>query len=141
MKHFSPLVAAACLTLALAGCSSPPEPVAVKWEAAPTAINSTLPQWRENNVVVQSPNVEGKWSLRLVGFKGDSGSYGPEFYYAVAHSNRIVVVSSSGSAWFKTKTWLQSHGATATIEFYSKQRCSTCSVVDIYLSRSEFASK
>lgn len=125
-----------CLMLTLSGCSSPPEPVAVKWDATPTTVNSSLPQWQENNSVVRSPNVEGEWSLRLTGFKGDSGTYGPEFYYAVAHSNRIVVVSSSGTAWFKTKAWLQAHGATATIEFYQKNSCSTCTVVDVYLSHS-----
>lgn len=130
-----------CLTLALAGCSSPPEPVAVKWDDPPTTINNTLPQWQENKSVVRSPNVEGEWSLRLAGFKGDSGTYGPDFYYAVAHSNRIVVVSSSGTAWFKTKAWLQAHGATSTIEFYRKNSCLTCTVVDVYLSRSHSASK
>lgn len=134
------------LTLALTGCSSPPEPAAVKWGATPTVVNSTVPWWQANNVVVQSPNVTGEWSLKFASFKGDYGNYGPEVYYAVAHSTRIVVVSGSGTAWLNAKKWLQAHGATATIEFKRKRDCltkyiPTCNTVDVYLSRTNFASK
>ncbi|CNM04149.1 cag pathogenicity island Cag12 family protein [Yersinia pseudotuberculosis] len=127
--------------LMLAGCSSPPEPMAVKWDATPTTVNSTLPLWQENHVVVHSPDVVGSWSKRITDFQGDNGSYGPDFYYAVVHSTRIVVASNSSSAWFNTKAWLQLHGATAPIEFNRKLDCLTCNTVDVYLSRSDFASK
>lgn len=135
MKPFSSRMAAVCLTVALAGCSSPPEPVAVGWEAPPTALNSTLPQWQENGVVVRSPEVNGNWSLRLADFDGGNGRYGPDVYYAVAHSSRIVVITNSSGAWFATKAWLQAHGATATIEFSRQLACLTCNRVDVYLTR------
>ncbi|CNI07712.1 Uncharacterised protein [Yersinia kristensenii] len=135
MKPFSPRWGAVCLMLILAGCSSPPEPVAVNWDATPTTVNSTLPQWQENNIVVRSPNLTGEWSKRITDFQGDRGTYGSEFYYAVAHSTRIVVASNSSTAWFNTKAWLQMHGAVAPIEFNRRLGCLTCNTVDVYLSR------
>lgn len=134
MKHSKGGIILFCLTVALSGCSSPPEPVAVKWDTYPTAVNSTLPQWQENHVVVTSPGVTGEWSKRLQDFKGDNGRYSPDVYYAVAHSTRIVVTSNSGSAWFYAKTWLQTHGARVPIEFNRQFDCLTCTV-DVYLSR------
>lgn len=125
-----------CLTVALSGCSSsPPEPVAVKWEAPTAVVNSTLPEWQANQVVVPSPGVAGNWSKRITDFQGDRGSYAPDFYYAVAHSTRIVVASDSSGAWFEAKAWLRAHGATAPIEFNRQLTCLTCNRVDVYLTR------
>jgi Cag pathogenicity island protein Cag12 len=136
MKPFNLRSVLYFLTVALSGCSSsPPEPVAVKWDAPTAVVNSTLPEWQENNVVVPSPGVAGNWSKRITDFQGDSGSYGPDFYYAVAHSTRIVVVSNSGAAWFEAKEWLRAHGATGPIEFTRQMACLTCNRVDVYLSR------
>lgn len=135
MKHVSPTRVAFCLTLALTGCASPPEPVAVQWENTHRTVNSAIPRWQENNRVVPSPRVAGEWTLKAVDFKGDDGQYDADFYYAVAHANRIVVASHQGEAWFSARDWLQAHGATPVIEYRDKTDCLRCDTVDVTLSR------
>ena len=50
------------LAAIVTGCSSPPPPVPVEWDKAAVPLNTRLPQWRDNNVIVPSPTVNGKWT-------------------------------------------------------------------------------
>ncbi len=135
MKSFSPRWDTLYMTLLLAGCSSPPEPVAVKWGRPATAMNSTLPQWKENNSVVRAPGRQGEWSMTLRDFQGASGRHGPDVYYAIAHASRIVVASNNSTAWFNTRDWLKAQGAAVPVEFIRKPGCLSCTTVDVSLSR------
>ncbi|GCZ01993.1 hypothetical protein HmCmsJML134_04324 [Escherichia coli] len=40
------------LAAIVTGCSSPPPPVPVEWDKAAAPLNTRLPQWRDNNVIV-----------------------------------------------------------------------------------------
>lgn len=54
------------LAAIITGCSSPPPPVPVAWDKAAEPLNTRLPQWRDNNVTVPSPTVNGKWTLSVI---------------------------------------------------------------------------
>lgn len=56
IKKLKVIMLAAIVT----GCSSPPPPVPVKWDKTAAPLNTRLPQWSDNNVIVPSPTVNGK---------------------------------------------------------------------------------
>lgn len=118
----------------LAGCSSPPSPTPVDWDKTPTAMNGTLPEWKENYVVNPAPNVDGKWSRVIKAFSDDK-IYGVDVYYAVVHSSSIDIVTNDTDSFFKAKSWLRNFGARAVIRFKKNYDCITCSITNIYLSK------
>nr|MBG6243240.1 hypothetical protein [Candidatus Symbiopectobacterium sp. Dall1.0] len=67
----------------LAGCSSPPPPPPVNWSGSAVEINSTMPDWKENKVVIPSPVIAGHWAKAIYDFDGEKGSYLPDDYFAV----------------------------------------------------------
>lgn len=121
--------------LLLAGCSSPPPPPAVNWEGAAQALNTRLPQWQENSVIVPASAASGSWSRVLYGFQGDRDTYSPDVFYAVAHSGAVLVAASPKGDYFAAKAWLRRHGAKGVIRYQVKNDCLTCNSVDIYLIR------
>lgn len=121
--------------LLLVGCSSPPPPSEVNWNGEAQALNTTLPQWQENNVIVTAPVVAGNWSRVLYDFQGDRETYTPDVFYAVAHSSAVLVAASPKGDYFAAKSWLRQHGAKGVIRYQSKNDCLVCSSVDIYLMR------
>ena len=48
IKKLKVIMLAAIVT----GCSSPPPPVPVEWDKAADPLNTSLPQWSDNNVIV-----------------------------------------------------------------------------------------
>ncbi|EMC4380599.1 Cag pathogenicity island protein Cag12, partial [Cronobacter sakazakii] len=42
------------ITSLLCGCSSPPPPVPVEWEKPANPVNSTMPQWDDNSIIIPS---------------------------------------------------------------------------------------
>lgn len=126
---------AATLVAVLSGCSSPPEPVQPEWDKAPASMNTSLPHWEENGVVVPAANVTGHWSQHITNFDPDA-VYPPGVWYAVVHSPNIIVNAASGVQYFAAKAWLRSHGSKAVVSFTPKSSgCLTCSVTDIYFYR------
>ena len=123
------------IMLVIVGCSSPPPPPEVNWKDKPKALDTTLPQWQENDVIVASENVSGHWIKKLNDFQGNNGHYATDVYYAVAHSTTILVSSSSKGDYFAAKNWLRAHGAKGVIRYQSKNDCLTSTQVDIYFSR------
>lgn len=134
MRNLS-AIAPVVLVLLLAGCSSPPPPTPVAWEKPAAPMNSTLPQWSDNNVTVTAPAVTGRWSTVLYAFNDSDTAYSPAVYYAVAHSPRIVVATSGGASFFTAKHWLRKHGAKGVIQYQPTIRCLTCHETDVYLAR------
>mgnify|MGYP002554007464 FL=1 len=61
IKQIKVIMLAAIVT----GCSSPPPPVPVDWDKAAAPLNTSLPQWSDNNVIVPSPTVNGKWTSSI----------------------------------------------------------------------------
>ncbi|MDR8449628.1 Cag pathogenicity island protein Cag12, partial [Acinetobacter baumannii] len=61
IKQIKVIMLAAIVT----GCSSPPPPVPVDWDKAPAPLNTSLPQWSDNNVMVPSPTVTSKWTSSI----------------------------------------------------------------------------
>lgn len=126
---------AATLVAVLSGCSSPPEPVQPEWDKAPASMNTSLPHWEENGVVVPAASVTGHWSQHITNFAPDA-VYPPGVWYAVVHSPNIIVNAASGAQYFAAKAWLRSHGSKAIVSFTPKSSdCLTCSVTDIYFYR------
>ncbi|WGM08744.1 TcpQ domain-containing protein [Arsenophonus nasoniae] len=119
----------------LAGCSSPPPPPPVNWSGSAIEINSTMPDWKENNVVIPSPIITGHWAKAIYDFDGEKGNYLPDDYFAVAHANQIVVLTQTSAGYFNAKRWLRTHGAKGVIDYQVKQGCIGCSETDIYFYR------
>ncbi|MFA9685455.1 cag pathogenicity island Cag12 family protein [Klebsiella pneumoniae] len=61
IKQIKVIMLAAIVT----GCSSPPPPVPVDWDKAAAPLNTSLPQWSDNNVMVPSPTVNSKWTSSI----------------------------------------------------------------------------
>lgn len=51
IKKLKVIMLAAIVT----GCSSPPPPVPVEWDKAADPLNTSLPQWSDNNVILSLP--------------------------------------------------------------------------------------
>jgi hypothetical protein len=103
----------------LSACSSPPEPAQPEWNKPGTAINTTLPQWSENSLILPSDKIECHWLTAII-FNPDT-AYPPHIWYAIAHSERIRVNTPDGQRYFMAKDWLRKHGNTGVITFQSKQ--------------------
>ena len=88
IKKLKVIMLAAIVT----GCSSPPPPVPVEWDKAAAPLNTSLPQWSDNNVIVPSPTVNGKWTSSISAQSFYDTIWTPAVFYAVAHSTRIVVL-------------------------------------------------
>lgn len=104
------------ITSLLCGCSSPPPPVPVEWDKPANSVNSTMPQWDDNSIIIPSREVNGKWSAVIRAMDFDDTLWTPAVFYAAAHSPRIVISTPSGDNFFKAKSWLRQHGAKGVIE-------------------------
>lgn len=114
------------LAAIITGCSSPPPPVPVAWDKAAEPLNTRLPQWRDNNVTVPSPTVNGKWTLSVSTHSFHDTTWTPAVFYAAAHSTRIVVSAQSGTDFFNARNWLRQNGAKGVIEYQPVFNCLTC---------------
>lgn len=123
------------ITLLLCGCSSLPPPVPVEWEKPGNSVNSTMPQWNDNSIIIPSREVNGKWSAVIRATDFDDMLWTPAVFYAAAHSPRIVISTPSGDNFFKAKSWLRQHGAKGVIEYQPALNCIACSETSIYFSR------
>ena len=123
------------LAAIITGCSSPPPPVPVAWDKAAEPLNTRLPQWRDNNVTVPSPTVNGKWTLSVSTHSFHDTTWTPAVFYAAAHSTRIVVSAQSGAGFFNARNWLRQNGAKGVIEYQPVFNCLTCRETTIYFSR------
>lgn len=123
------------LATIITGCSSPPPPVPVAWDKAAEPLNTRLPQWRDNNVTVPSPTVNGKWTLSVSTHSFHDTTWTPAVFYAAAHSTRIVVSAQSGTDFFNARNWLRQNGAKGVIEYQPVFNCLTCRETTIYFSR------
>ncbi|MDH8441066.1 cag pathogenicity island Cag12 family protein [Klebsiella pneumoniae] len=123
------------LAAIITGCSSPPPPVPVAWDKAAEPLNTRLPQWRDNNVTVPSPTVNGKWTLSVSTHSFHDTTWTPAVFYAAAHSTRIVVSAQSGTDFFNARNWLRQNGAKGVIEYQPVFNCLTCREITIYFSR------
>lgn len=119
----------------LCGCSSPPPPVPVEWNKPADSVNSKMPQWNDNSIIIPSREVNGKWSAVIRATDFNDTLWTPAVFYAAAHSPRIVISSPSGGSFFKAKSWLRQHGANGVIEYQPALNCITCSETSIYFSR------
>ncbi|HHV5467505.1 TPA: cag pathogenicity island Cag12 family protein [Klebsiella pneumoniae] len=123
------------LAAIITGCSSPPPPVPVAWDKAAEPLNTRLPQWRDNNVTVPSPTVNGKWTLSVSTHSFHDTTWTPAVFYAAAHSTRIVVSAQSGTDFFNARNRLRQNGAKGVIEYQPVFNCLTCRETTIYFSR------
>ncbi|HCI6558943.1 TPA: cag pathogenicity island Cag12 family protein [Klebsiella pneumoniae] len=123
------------LAAIITGCSSPPPPVPIAWDKAAEPLNTRLPQWRDNNVTVPSPTVNGKWTLSVSTHSFHDTTWTPAVFYAAAHSTRIVVSAQSGTDFFNARNWLRQNGAKGVIEYQPVFNCLTCRETTIYFSR------
>ncbi|WP_072059444.1 cag pathogenicity island Cag12 family protein [Klebsiella aerogenes] len=123
------------LAAIITGCSLPPPPVPVAWDKAAEPLNTRLPQWRDNNVTVPSPTVNGKWTLSVSTHSFHDTTWTPAVFYAAAHSTRIVVSAQSGTDFFNARNWLRQNGAKGVIEYQPVFNCLTCRETTIYFSR------
>lgn len=123
------------LAAIITGCSSPPPPVPVAWDKAAEPLNTRLPQWRDNNVTVPSPTVNGKWTLSVSTHSFHDTTWTPAVFYAAAHSTRIVVSAQSGTDFFNARNWLRQNGAKGVIEYQPVFNCLTCRETTIYFYR------
>lgn len=127
-------------SLVLSGCSSPPPPVPVEWDKPGLSVNTGLPQWRDNSVIIISPVVKDKWLLSIQARNFNETSWTPAVFYAVTHSARIVVAAPPGAEFFTAKNWLRRYGAKGVIEYQPVTDCLTCSDTRIYFSHSTLPS-
>lgn len=122
-------------SLFIAACSSPPEPPKVDWNAKPEVMNGQSIDWQANQGVIKSDKVTGRWSQVLRGFTPENRLYNDAVFYAVAHSDRIVIETSDNSAYFPAKAWLREHGATGVIEYKPLHRALNIRTTNIYVQR------
>ncbi|AYC19693.1 hypothetical protein DZA65_02815 [Dickeya dianthicola] len=118
MRRIVEILYAGAALVMLSGCASPPEPVQPAWDTPGAAVNATLPQWSENRIVVASPDVDGRWSTSIV-FSPEA-IYPAGVWYAVAHSEQVVVNAPDGASYFRAKSWLRKHGYRAVVTYQHK---------------------
>ncbi|EAY7303712.1 hypothetical protein AB295_22215 [Salmonella enterica] len=122
------------LTVLVAGCSSPPEPLPLEWDKPAQQVNTRLPRWEPDNTVIASPVVTGHWSYIISNFDKNY-NYPVYIWFMVAHSSHFVISASDAQSYFETKEWLRTNGAKGIITFQKNTDCLTCQSIRIYLSR------
>lgn len=127
-------VAFTCL-LFLSACSSPPEPPQVDWEKNPQTMNSALMDWEPTFTVVKADKVNSSWTKVIRNFSPENRLYSDEIFYAVAHSDSVIVESSRGDDFFTAKNWLRSNGAYGVIRYRYKSDSFGVKKVSVYLQR------
>lgn len=133
MRTVEMLRAGAVLAV-LSGCSSPPEPARPEWNNPGAAVNTAIPQWSSNGVIIPAADVDGRWS-KAITFNPDI-TWPPDVWYAVAHARQVVVHSPDGASYFRAKSWLRRHGYTGVISFQPKLvNCLTCNTTEIEFYR------
>lgn len=105
------------LTL-LAGCSSAPEPPQPPAPYSASVINTTLPDWTNNNLTFPSPIISAHWQV-TTNFTPHA-VYPLKVEYALAHAKSVAVYTSQGEAYFQAKKWLRERGYRGVITFIPK---------------------
>lgn len=118
-----------------AACSSPPEAPQVNWKGSTDVMNSHAIDWRASQGIIKSDKVTGQWSQILHDFKPENQLYHDAVFYAVAHSDRIVVETTDSGAYFVAKHWLRQQGATGVIEYRKKTNNTGIKVTNIYVQK------
>lgn len=131
LRKLTGLATAAAL---LAGCSSPPEPAPVNWEALPVPVTRTLPQWEPNSVIIPSQVTQGRWSAYVARFT-PGGVYSAAQWYAVAHAAQAVVSAPDSAGYFAAKNWLRQGGYHGVVTFRPHTGCLTCNTTEIFFYR------
>ncbi|HEK1936157.1 TPA: cag pathogenicity island Cag12 family protein [Proteus mirabilis] len=104
----------------LTACSSPPEAPKVDWGKKEVAVNAKIMTWTPIHTVVSSDVVNDEWQKRINNFIPENSLYDDAVYFAIAHSNKIIVEANNGTEFLKTKEWLQAHGANGVIQYQKK---------------------
>lgn len=122
-----------CTGIILSGCSSPPTPVQPNWNKSGININTALPQWSKNTLILPSDKIEGHWS-KIIVFHADA-NYPSYVSYLIAHSERVVVNASTAKHYFDVKSLLRKNGYLGLITFkYNLNGCFLCTktVIEFY---------
>ena len=127
-------IALSCL-LFLSACSSPPEPPQVDWEGNPENMNSKLMDWEPTFAVIKADKVNSSWTKVIRNFYPENRLYSDDVFYAVAHSDSVIVESSHGDDFFTAKNWLRSNGAYGVIRYRYKADSFGVKKVSVYLQR------
>ncbi|HAW2529992.1 TPA: conjugal transfer protein, partial [Escherichia coli] len=91
--------------------------------------------WTPTSNVIKSDNINSLWSKVLPDFKPENRLYDDSVFYAVAHSEKIVVRTSSFDSYWSAKDWLRKNDATGVIEYQPLKRWLNNDYVEISLSR------
>lgn len=121
--------------LFLSACSSPPEPPQVDWKQNPETVNSQLMDWQPNFTVIKSDQVNSSWVKLIRNFYPENRLYSDDVFFAVAHSDSVIVESSRGDDFFTAKNWLRSNGAYGLIQYRYKPDDFGIKSINIYLQK------
>lgn len=102
--------------LMLSGCSSPPEPTPVEFDKTDEAITPSLPYPADfHGIIPSETNGKGWWYSKTFLQREDFTT--PEYYYALAHADRIIVFTDNAGSWFQFRDGLKRQGARGVIEW------------------------
>ncbi|EEW2245691.1 cag pathogenicity island Cag12 family protein [Yersinia enterocolitica] len=121
--------------LFLSACSSPPEPPQVDWKQDPATMNSQLMDWQPTFTVIKSDRVNSSWVKLIRNFSPENRLYSDDVFFAVAHSDSVIVESSRGDDFFTAKNWLRSNGAYGLIQYRYKPDDFGIKSINIYLQK------
>lgn len=102
--------------LMLSGCSSPPEPTPVEFDKTKEIIAPSLPYLHDFYGVIPSETDSKGWEYSKT-FSKREDFRTPEFYYALAHADRIVVFTSNAGLWFQIRDSLKEQGARGVVQW------------------------
>lgn len=119
----------------LSACSSPPEPPQVDSKKNPETMNSQLMDWQPTFTVIKSDRVNSSWIKVIKNFTPENRLYDDAVFYAVAHSDSIIIESSRGEDFFTAKNWLRSNGAYGLIQYRYKRDEFGVKSINIYLQK------
>ncbi len=104
------------VVLALAGCSSPPEPTPVEFGKVNEIVTPSLPYMADFHGVIPSETNGLGWTFSRT-FLTREDFTTPEYYYALAHADRVIVYTSKADLWFQVRDGLKAQGARGVIEW------------------------
>lgn len=119
----------------LAACSSPPEPTPVDFEKGKSVvINNTLPTIPvSTQAVIRSETSEKAWTYSAT-FMWSETAYSPQFYYAIAHADYVVVKAPDAQTWFTVRDWLKNNGMRGVV-YFQKKSCFSCDSIEITFNK------
>lgn len=116
------IIALLLIAVTVLGCSAPkPSKISLTGRMKPVNFDERR---SDNKIVIKSLQIQNCWRKQFVYFFDQNYEYSPQFFYAIAHADKIAAYIKPPFVDFvfsKVQLGLRNYGATAPIELFLEE--------------------